>query len=158
MKKIVRFLTISSVTFIIIGFVGRFIFLLLWQFDIFNPKSYMVLYKYWEKGGVFNTFRDCSLGLSLFLLPILWLLWSHRLYKKGFWKSILKPLNKLYRHITNPKNLEVEHVSIKNLGGKDKTLDEIIAEKIKAENATSSHASKDLRKQISAKIEENEKQ
>ena len=56
--------------------------------------------------------------------------------------------------------MEVEHVTIKNLGGKDKTLDEIISEKIKeqGQDNSSAHVVRDLRKQISAKIEDNEKQ
>ena len=55
--------------------------------------------------------------------------------------------------------MEVEHVTIKNLGGKDKTLDEIIEEKIKEENKSANgNMVSDLRKQIAAKIEENEKE
>ena len=56
--------------------------------------------------------------------------------------------------------MEIEHVSIKNLGEKDKTLDEIIKAKIEKEgkNLSRSHEVADLRKQIAAKIEENEKQ
>jgi hypothetical protein len=55
--------------------------------------------------------------------------------------------------------MEVEHVSIKNIGVKDKTIDEIISEKIRGnENSGAAHTSIDIRKQISAKIEENVKQ
>ena len=56
--------------------------------------------------------------------------------------------------------MEVEHVSIKNLGIKDKSLDEIISAKLKekGEDQTSVHTIKDIRQQISAKLEENKKQ
>lgn len=160
MKKIFRFSIISLVIFIVLGYIARITFKLLWNFDLIDAKSYQILYNYWEKGGVFNTFRDCSLVVSLLLLPVLWLIASHKVYKKGFWKTVLSPIEKLYNKMTRPKNMEVEHVSLKNLGGKDRTLDEIIADKIKAEksNATSAHTVRDIRKEISARIEENEKQ
>lgn len=56
--------------------------------------------------------------------------------------------------------MEVEHVIIKNLGNKDKTLDEIISEKMKekGENKQEENTSRSLREQIAAKIEENKKQ
>ena len=100
------------------------------------------------------------MGLFLFLMPVIWLVLSYKLYKYGLVKFLLNPLVKLYRRITRPKTMEVEHVSIKNLGGKDKTLDEIIAEKVEKQrgNKSAGHASQNLRRQIAAKIEENEKQ
>ena len=93
-------------------------------------------------------------------MPVIWLVLSYKLYKYGLVKFLLNPLVKLYRRITRPKTMEVEHVSIKNLGGKDKTLDEIIAEKVEKQrgNKSAGHASQNLRRQIAAKIEENEKQ
>lgn len=159
-KKILRFSSISIVVFIVLGYLARIIFNLLWKFDLFNAKSYQILQNYWEKGGVFNTFRDCSLGFALFMLPVLWLIISYKVYKKGFWKTILIPVEKLYRKLTSPKNMEVAHVSLKNLGGKDKTLDEIIADKIKSEQGgvSSINTVRDIRREISARIEENEKQ
>ena len=56
--------------------------------------------------------------------------------------------------------MEIEHVSLKNIGGKDKTLDEIITDKIKEQNGNgaSGHTSTNIRRQIAAKIEENEKE
>ncbi len=159
-KKILRFSSISIVIFIVLGYIARIIFNLLWNFDLLSPKSYQILYSFWEKGGVFNTFRDCSLGAALFLLPVLWLVVSYKVYKKGFWKTVLKPMEKIYRKLTAPKNMEVAHVTVKNLGGKDRTLDEIIADKIKAEkgNIAAGQTVRDIRKEISARIEENEKQ
>lgn len=158
--KLLRFTTISAFVLVIIAYAGQFIFKLFWNFDLLNQKSYQVLYEYWEKGGVFNTFRDCSLGVSLLLLPIVWLVISRKIYKKGFWKSIMALIDKSYRKMTRPQNMEVEHVSIKNIGGKDKTLDEIITDKIKEQNGNAmyGHTSANIRKQIAAKIEENEKQ
>ena len=97
--------------------------------------------------------------LSLIALPIVWLWLSYKMYKKGFWKSVQSVFDKSYRSLTRPKNMEIEHVSLKNIGGKDKTLDEILTDKIKEQNANSptGHMSRDIRKQIAAKIEENEK-
>lgn len=146
--------------FFILGYIARFIFKLFWNFDLLNAKSYELLSKYWNGGGVFNTFHDCSLGASLFLLPVFWLWWSYKLYKRGFWKSVLSPIDKLYHKMTRPKDMEIKHVSLKNLGGKDKTLDEIISDKIKAQkgDASTEHMARNLRKEIAAKLEENEKQ
>ena len=158
-KKFVRFLAIAVVVFVVLGYISQFLFKILWNFEIFNHKSYELIYEYWEKGGVFNTFKDCSLAASLFLLPIIGLILSYKLYKFGLVKFITLPISKLYRRLTRPKVMEVEHVTIKNLGGKDKTLDEIIDEKIKEENKSANgNMVSDLRKQIAAKIEENEKE
>lgn len=158
-KKILRFSCISIVLLFILGYIARFLFNLFWGFDIISVKSYQLLSKYWNEGGVFNTFHDCSLGASLFLFPVFWLWYSYKIYKKGFWKSVLSPVEKLYHKMTRPKDLEVAHVSLKNLGGKDKTLDEIISDKIKAQKGdiSAEHTVRDLRKEISAKLEENEK-
>lgn len=158
--KMIRFLSSSVIVFVVLAYVGQFLFKLLWKFDIFNIQSYRIMYEYWENGGVFNTFRDCSLGVCLILLPIAWLILSYKLYKYGLGKFFGKPFITLYRRLTRPKNMEIEHVSIKNLGSKDKTLDEIIKDKIEQEggNKGASHEAANLRKQIAAKIEENEKQ
>ena len=159
-EKLIKFFTVCAVVFVVLGYICRELFKFIWNFDIFNRESYRILYDYWENGGVFNTFRDCSLGLFLFLMPVIWLVLSYKLYKYGLVKFLLNPLVKLYRRITRPKTMEVEHVSIKNLGGQDKTLDEIIAEKVEKQggNKSAGHASQNLRRQIAAKIEENEKQ
>lgn len=162
MKKLMNLLRFSTISVFMLVFVigvGHVLFKLFWNFDILNQKSYQILYDYWEKGGVFNTFRDCSLALSLLATPIIWLKLSYKIYKKGFWKSVFSIFDKSYRHLTRPKNMEIEHVSLKNIGGKDKTLDEILTDKIKEQNGSSSteHMSRDIRKQIAAKIEENEK-
>lgn len=158
--KIIRFLSSSVIVFVVLAYICQFLFKVLWKFDILNAKSYQIMYEYWEKGGVFNTFRDCSLGFCLIALPIVWLVLSNKLYKYGLGKFFSKPFISLYRRLTRPKNMEIEHVSIKNLGEKDKTLDEIIKAKIEKEgkNLSRSHEVADLRKQIAAKIEENEKQ
>ena len=159
-KKLFRFCFISALVLIVFLFLGRIIFRLLWNFDILNAVSYQKMQNYWENGGVFNTFKDCSLLFALLLFPIVWLYASYKLYKYGLGKFLTKPVIVLYRRLTRPKVMEVEHVSIKNMGSKDKTLDEIISEKLKSEGKQSgtAHLSKDLRKQIAAKIGENEKQ
>lgn len=163
MKKIkifLRFTIICAFVLVSLAFIGQIIFLSFWNFDLLNRESYNILKEYWEKGGVFNTFRDCSLGISLLLLPIIWLMWSYKIYKKGFWKSVISIVDKIYRKLTRPQTLDVEHVPLKNIGGKDKTLDEIITDKIKEKNTQTGSArmSVNLRKQIAAKIEENEKE
>ena len=158
--KVLRSTTISAFVLAVLAYAGQIVFKILWNFDLLDQKSYKVLYDYWEKGGVFNTFRDCSLGVALLLLPVIWLSISRKIYKKGFWKSVISLIDKSYRKMTRPQNMEIEHVSLKNIGGKDKTLDEIITDKIKEQNGntTSGHTSTNIRKQIAAKIEENEKE
>lgn len=156
-KKILTFSAIAIVITIIFGSICQVLFNWFWSFDILDRRSYQTLLSWWEEGGVFNTFRDCSLGVSLLLFPIICFGISYKLYKQGFWKTILSPFIKLYHACTRPKNMEVEHVSIKNLGVKDKPLEEIIADKIKQEKveSTANNASKTIRQQIAAKLEEN---
>lgn len=159
-KNFLRFTIISAFVFVVLALIGQVVFRLFWNFELLNKESYSVLVEYWEKGGVFNTFRDCSLALSLLFWPILWLMWSYKIYKKGFWKTVVSIIDKTYRKLTRPQSLEIEHVSLKHIGGKDKTLDEIITDKIKERNADTgtNHMSANLRRQIAAKIGENEKE
>lgn len=156
-KNFLRFSAISALVLVVFVFIGQFLFKLIWHFDILSKKSYLIIADYWNKGGVFNTFRDYSLGFALFLFPIIWLYYSRKLYKFGLGKFLTIPIIKTYRYFTRPESLEVEHVVVKNMGAKDKSLEDIIADKIKEQAKESmGHTSRDLRKQISAKIGENE--
>ena len=159
-KKFFKFTLISCFTLVVFAYVGRFFFNLFWDFDIISPKSYIVLVNYWNEGGNFKEFKELSLLVCLILFPIYWLKSSIKMYKNGFFKTLMSPFVKLYRKFTRPQKMEPEHVSIKNLGSKDKTLDEIISDKIKEKggNSLQSKESSNLRQLISAKIEENEKQ
>ena len=69
----------------------------------------------------------------------------------------MSPFFKLYKKFTRPKKLDVEHVSIKNLGSKSRSLDEIIADKMKekGEKVSQQYTTIDIRQQVSAKVEEN---
>lgn len=160
LKKLFRFILISSTTLVIFTYVCHFLFNLFWNFDILNMRSYKILANYWNTGGTFKEFKELSLCVSLILFPILWVRCSIKMYKKGFFKTLMSPVLKLYRKVTRPKNMEPEHVSIKNLGSKERTLDEIISDKLKekGESLIQNKESISLRQQISAKIEENEKQ
>lgn len=159
-KKFSRFCAISAATIVPVLFICQMIFKLIWHFDILDKKSYKIVAEFWEQGGVYNTFRDWSLGIAFLIIPVIWIMLSRKIYKFGFWKFIFYPIVVIYRRATRPESMEVEHVTIKNLGGKDKTLDEIISDKIKEQGKDkgSAHIVRDLRKQISAKIEENEKE
>ena len=158
-KKFFRFCFISLLVLAVLLPIFNIIFRLIWNFELLNPKTYSMMADYWEKGGVFNTAKDYSLGFSLLLLPIIWLICSRKLYKYGLLKFLLVPITKIYRYATRPESMDVEHVSIKHLGEKDKSLDEIIAERIKEQNKdTNAQTVKNLRQQISTKLGENENQ
>jgi len=159
-KNFIRFAFISVIVLVLVVGVCRFLFRLFWNFDILNYASYVKVANYWEAGGVFNTFKDCSLGFCLLMLPLVWLFLSYKLYKYGLMKFLTMPIIKTYRHFSRPKNMDIEHVTIKNMGSKDRTLDEIIADRLKEkkEKTSVSHAAKDIRRQIAAKMEENENQ
>lgn len=161
MKKIKNFLHfsfISALVLVVFIFIGRYLFAFIWHFDILSPKSYQKLIDFWNNGGVFHTFRDCSLCAGLVAFPFVWLYYSHKLHKYGLKKFFTVPLIKTYRYLTRPKTMEIEHVVVKNMGVKDKSLDDIIADKIKEQNKNNGngYSARDLRKQISAKIGEND--
>ena len=161
-KKFFRFCLISLLLLAVFLPISNILFRLIWNFELLNPKSYSMIADYWEKGGVFNTAKDYSLGFSMLFLPIIWLICSYKLYKYGLLKFLLVPITKIYRYATRPESMDVEHVSIKHLGEKERTIDEIIADRIKAENKDSTgpqaQTVKDLRQQISTKLGENENQ
>lgn len=157
LKKMIKFIFISLIVLGVITFLSRFLFSFFWNFDILNKESYQTIYKYWNGGGEFKNFKDCSLVVCLILFPIVWLKLSNKLYKYGLVNFLLNPIIKGYRRFTRPKSLEVEHVSIKNIGKKDKSLDEIISDKLKEKNISigAGNTSKNIRQQISSKIGEN---
>lgn len=157
-KNFLRFCFIGAIVLVVFLYIGQFLFKVIWNFNLLDKEPYLEIKKYWDKGHIFGTFRDYSLGLSLIALPIIWFICSYKLYKYGLKKFLTMPIIKTYRRLTRPKSMDVEHVVVRNLGVKDKSLDDIIANKIKEEhpNAGASHITRDLRQQISAKIEENE--
>ena len=161
LKNFFRFWLISAFVLIFYIFICQILFNLFWNFDILDKKSYLLMAKFWEDGGVFNTFRDVSLIIALILMPIIWLIISRKIYKIGLKKLIIISIEKIYRASTRPETLEIEHVTIKNLGSENKNLDDIIAGKMKEQNqnnTTGGLVSRDLRRRIAAKIEENENQ
>jgi len=159
LKNFLRFIFISVLVLIVFIYIGRFLFNVIWDFDILSQSSYQMIADYWNGGGVFNTFRDCSLCAALIAFPLIWLYYSRKLYKYGLKKFFTTPIIKTYRYLTRPKSMEVEHVVVKNMGTKSKSLEDIIADKIKEQNKNSHNfATRDLRQQISAKIGENDKQ
>ena len=157
-KKFLRFCCISALVLVVLLYISQILFRLIWHFDILDKEPYLMIKAYWNKGHTFGTARDYSLGLSLIALPIIWLVCSYKLYKFGLKKFLTMPIIKIYRRLTRPKSMEVEHVVVRNMGVKDKSLDDIIANKIKEKtaNAGTGHISQNLRKQIATKIEENE--
>ena len=159
-KNFIRFCVVSFIVLMVFVYVGRIFLKLIWNFDILSAKSYQIISEYWEKGGNFSTSKDLSLMAIFVLFPIFWLICSYKLYKYGLGRFLSEPIVKLYRKITRPKNMEIEHIAIKNLGNKDKSLEEIISEKMKekAIENQEDNTSRSLREQIAAKIKENEKQ
>ena len=159
-KKLFKFCVDSIIVLLVLIFLYRIIILFLWKFDIIDKHSYQLMEQYWNSGGTFNSFKDCMFGLCLLTFPFMWGICSYKVYKKGLLNIILWPIKKIYHSITKPETLEIERVAIKNLRGKDRSLEEIIADKMQEESKKnpSSHTAKELRKQISAKIGENENQ
>ncbi|MBR2273808.1 MAG: hypothetical protein IJ864_03125 [Alphaproteobacteria bacterium] len=160
LKNFFRFCTISTITLVLLTIVARFIFRMIWHFDILDKHSYQLMAEYWNSGGIFNSLQDYSLGLMFLSLPIIWLWISYKTYRFGLMRLLSLPITKIYRYLTRPETYDVEHVKIKNLRGKEKNIEELIAEKIKEENPNSgaAHTVKNLRAQISARIGENKKQ
>jgi len=157
-KNFLRFCFISAIVLIVFLYIGRILFRLIWNFDFLTKEPYLIIKKYWDKGHTFGTLRDYGIALSLLAFPIMWLICSYKLYKFGLKKFLTLPIIKTYRRLTRPKVMDVEHVVVKNLGVKDKSLDDIIANKIKEQhlNTGSNHITRNIRQQIAAKIEENE--
>ena len=157
-KKFLRFCCISALVLIILLYISQILFRFIWHFNLLDKEPYLEIKSYWNKGHTFGTARDYSLGLSLLALPIIWLVCSYKLYKFGLKKFLTLPIIKIYRRLTRPKSMDVEHVVVKNLGVKDKSLEDIIAKKIKEKggNTGTGHISQSLRRQIATKIEENE--
>lgn len=158
-KKALRYIAICCTVFLFLIFVYFYVFKAIWNFNILSVKSYKAMYSFWENGGVFKTFKDCSLLFLMMFFPVLGFYMTARLYKKGFWATILKPINKLYRKFSAPVPMDDVHIVIKNLGAKTGDIDEIISDKLKekGDSLANSNTTRSIRQQISVKIEENEK-
>ena len=159
MKKALRYIAIFCIVFLFLIFVYFHVFKVIWNFNILNVKSYKAMYSFWERGGVFKTFKDCSLLFLMAIFPVLGFYITAKLYKKGFWATLTKPINKLYRKFNAPEPMDDVHIVIKNLGAKTGDIDEIISDKLKEKGdvLANSNTTKSIRQLISVKIEENEK-
>lgn len=158
-KKFIRYISILCVISISLLFLYYHTFNFIWRFNLLKAESYKSLYTFWENGGVFKTFKDCSLLFLIMFYPLFVFYFTNKLYKKGFWATILKPFIKLYRKLTKPKPMDDVHIVIKNLGAKSEDIDELITDKLKEKGVELKGSStiQGLRQQISSKIEENEK-
>lgn len=64
--KMIKFFTICIVVFVVFGYVCRQLFKFVWNFDIFNRESYLILYDYWENGGYLTHLRIAVWGCFCF--------------------------------------------------------------------------------------------
>ena len=156
MKKFAKVVCIGSVVLLFWVAIYYVIFKLIWQFDVLSIRSYKKIHAYWNQGGVFRTFKDCSLLFFMSMFPILCIYYTRKVYKRGFWKTILSPFIKIYRKFTAPEPMDDVHIVIKNLGVKSGSLDEMLADRIKKDGGLSGNKTliSDIRQQISVKIEE----
>ncbi|MBO4285318.1 MAG: hypothetical protein J5895_03705 [Alphaproteobacteria bacterium] len=132
----------------------RQIVLAVWNFDYASKAQWHFVGEFWRRNGTIQSFSDYMLFLTLFLIALLWYKGLKHLYQTDYAKFFLKPFEYFSKKQIEKYENESKHVVIKNLVvGEKMTLDELIDEKIKEENAAQSLKEADnLRQTLSQKI------
>lgn len=128
MKKL-----LSLIRFIIIGLIWSYVFIFfaqltminLWSFNLFSARSWLVINKFWEAGGVIKTAKDYTFLAMLAFLPIVWILGWRFLLRCNYLNILLFPINAYNRHIIKKYGHESKRVVLRNVKSSQKIIEEI---------------------------------
>jgi len=152
--KLIKFILICTLWSAFWLALTRQIVLAVWNFDYASKSQWQFVGEFWRQNGTIRSFSDYMLFLTLFLIVLLWYKGLKRLYQTDYAKFFLVPFEYFSKKQIEKYENESKHVVIKNLVvGEKKTLDEVIDEKIKEENAAQSLKEADnLRQTLAQKI------
>lgn len=128
--------------------------ILIWNFNFFSEKQWRMVSSFWNANGTIKGLSDYMLFVTLLLIVVVWFSGFKYFYKVSYIRLLLKPFEYFSKKQIEKYSKEGKHVVIKNLiVGEKITLDELIEEKIKAEDKEKPvKESEALRQNISQKI------
>ena len=152
--KLVKFLLTGLFWSVLWTALSQQIVMHIWNFNFLSKDQWQIIAEFWRNNGTIRSFSDYMLFLTLFLIVILWYKGWKRLYHVDYAKLCLAPFEYFSKKQIEKYKAEGKHVVIKNLVvGEKMTLDELIDEKIKEENAAQGvKAADNLRQTLSQKI------
>lgn len=156
----IRFLVIFVVWTVFWCALTQQLVLRVWNFNFLSKKQWQYVDSFWDKNGVIQGGSDYMLFLALLLIVFFWIRWGLKLSKVQYFKLLLKPFEAFSKHQINSYANEGKNIVVKNLEvGKKITLDDLINDKIKDEDArqSSTKESVDLRTAVVKKISESKK-
>ncbi len=128
-------------------------FIYFWNFNIFSNSNWDIVYRYWESGGIIQTWKDYLLLLFLLLYIPLWYI-GFRHFKKTNWLQLLFwPLEKYNQYIINKYGEDSQHIVLKNMGTGGIKIEEEIEQKSKPKTKIETDAEVNrIRAAVSEKI------
>lgn len=157
---IIRFLIIVFVWTLFWGCLTQQIVLRIWNFNFLSARQWQYISSFWQANGTIQGASDYLLFSTLLLVGVFWIWWGRKLLKVQYFRLLLKPFESFAKHQINKYIEEGKHNVVKNLViGQKLTLDDLINEKIKQEDAAqpATKESADLRAGVVKKISESKK-
>lgn len=120
-KKALRFLLITCSWTGLYFWLVRLLMNYFWHFELFEPKYWKIISRFWQSGGVINSASEYLFLLTLLAIAPLWYFGLKKAYSLSYVKVIFFPVF-WYHDYINRKYAEapVHRVVLKNLGGKSK--------------------------------------
>ncbi|MBR1649358.1 MAG: hypothetical protein IJ689_07170 [Alphaproteobacteria bacterium] len=121
LKKIKRFLRFcfigavwSALYFGVVYFVMKWI----WKFNIFNPKYWKTISKFWQEGGVIDSAGEYFFVIMVLMMPILWIWGWRKAMKVSIVKIVFFPIF-WYNDYQERKYAQApKAITLKNMGSK----------------------------------------
>ena len=152
--KFIKFIFVGSVWSAFWLVLMQRVMIFIWNFNFFSKNQWRMVASFWNANGTIKGLSDYMLFITLLLVVVVWFFGFRYFYKVGYGRLLLKPFEYFSGKQIEKYSKEGKHVVIKNLVvGEKITLDELIDEKIKAEDKNKQmKESESLRQNISQKI------
>ena len=128
MKKIlslIRFVVIGFIWSYVFVFLTHFLMLKLWSFNLFSVRSWQIINRFWEAGGVIKTARDYAFLTMLTSLPIVWILGWRFFLNQNYLNILLAPINAYNNHIIKKYGSESKRIVLRNIKSSQKMIEEV---------------------------------
>ena len=97
----------------------------LWSFNLFSARSWQIINRFWEAGGVIKTVEDYTFLIMLTSLPIVWLLGWKFFLKQNYLNILLAPINAYNNHIIKKYGHESKRIVLRNVKSSQQMIEEI---------------------------------
>ena len=112
--KIIKFLFVSFVWTILLSGIASCILNIFWDFNLFSSKGWSIIAKWWQRGGIINSWQDYLFFIVLFTLLPLWVLGIKRGMRINFVRILLAPIEYVLNHGLDeePKSITIKNIDV----------------------------------------------